>query len=96
MDASNKDPRQSLIDTLIEANKRAVSALDGARLLGGKLFGPSPMETAAGTPEMSVQSLAGRLIGTLCDLEHELGRQNNAVGEINAPPSLQQGRAVGY
>jgi hypothetical protein len=91
--------RGTLLDQLLEANKRAGSNLGAARALGAKLFGAQPEAAVDSMPEMSANSLLARLNQTLAEIEEELHRQHDALGSLNAPPAmnqLNQQRAVGY
>jgi hypothetical protein len=92
---TTKSPRQPLIEVLLEANKRAHTNQVALRDLSGKLFGPRPEETTAAMPEMSVAGLAGRLVSMAAEMEEDLARLHNAIGDINVVQG-QQGRAVGY
>jgi hypothetical protein len=90
------DGKDTLMNALLEANKRLSIVVIEQKRLSGKLFGLGPQETGnESNPEISVASLTQRLTRSIGELEAELGRQHTGLGELASPVS-QQVRAVNY
>jgi hypothetical protein len=101
--ADSQPPREPLLAVLIEATKRAHTVLDSTQRLSAKLYGPIPTENGlAEMQDISAAGLAHQLVRVLAEIEVELDRQHNGLGDhtpksaMMGASSQQSARAVNY